>query len=224
MPLALAAERYLRGLVLDGPLGPGMSVPLEEIARHLGISRQPVRDAAARLAADGLLEILPQVGCRVPHPAPAVVADFFRLFAATEAVVVRLGAERRTPDEAAAFAHLATTLEAEAGMAGGPEARDPRYRTINRAFYDAIHAMARSTFVAAAAESLWDRSDFYIGAAFGSLYFTAQVRQSNRAIVATVVAGDGAAAETATRLHLEAVGRRTSNALARLTPMPVSTT
>jgi hypothetical protein len=104
MPLALAAERYLRGLVLDGPLGPGMLAPLEEIARHLGISRQPVRDAAARLADDGVLEILQQVGCRVPHPTPAVVADFSRLFAATEAVVVRLGEpERRTPDEATAF-------------------------------------------------------------------------------------------------------------------------
>jgi DNA-binding GntR family transcriptional regulator len=208
--------------VLDGPFGPGMSVPLEDIARHLGISRQPLRDAAARMAAGGLLEILPQVGCRVPRPAPSVVADFFRLFAATEAIVVRLGAERRTPDEAASFADLAKTLDADSSRAGGPEDCDPRYRTINRAFYDAIHTMARSTFVAAAAESLWDRSDFYIGAAFGSLYFTAKVRQAHQQIVAAIVAGDGPAAEAATRLHLEAVGRRTANALAHPSEAPAN--
>jgi DNA-binding GntR family transcriptional regulator len=213
LPLAQAAERYLRLLVLDGPLGPGMTVRVEEIAQHLGISRQPIRDAATRLASDGMLEIVPQVGCRVPHPIPSVVADFFRLFAAAEAVVVRFGAERRTLDEAHAFEVLARTLEAQASAAGAPGDFDPRYRIINRAFYDALHHMARSPDTTATAESLWDRSDFYIRAAFGSLYFPKQVHEAHRQIAAAVVAGDGAAAERITRLHLETVGRRTSEAL-----------
>jgi DNA-binding GntR family transcriptional regulator len=167
------------------------------------------------LAADGLLEILPQVGCRVPHPDPGVVADFFRLFAAAEATVVRLGAERRTAGEAHDFDLLAAALDDEARARGGPEDRDPRYRAINRAFYEAIHAMARSAYVAATARSLWDRSDFYIRAAFGSLYFPRHVREAHRAIAAAVVAGDGPAAEDATRRHLEEVGRRTARALAQ---------
>jgi hypothetical protein len=62
-----------------------------------------------------------------------VVADFFLLFAAAEALVARLGAERRTPDEARAF-NLAQALEIEAAAAGGPADCDPRYRAINRAF------------------------------------------------------------------------------------------
>jgi len=112
---------------------PGAIAPIGEIARRLETGRQPIRDAAARLATDGLLEIVPQIGCRVPFPAPAVVADFFLLFAAAEALVARLGAERRTPDEARAF-NLAQALEIEAAAAGGPADCDPRYRAINRAF------------------------------------------------------------------------------------------
>jgi DNA-binding GntR family transcriptional regulator len=132
LPLAQVAERNLRLLVLDGPLRPGVIAPIGEIARRLETGRQPIRDAAARLATDGLLEIVPQIGCRVPFPAPAVVADFFLFFAAAEALVARLGAERRTPDEARAF-NLAQALEIEAA-AGGPADCDPRYRAINRAF------------------------------------------------------------------------------------------
>jgi DNA-binding GntR family transcriptional regulator len=125
----------LRLLVLDGPLRPGVIAPIGEIARRLETSWQPIRDAAARLATDGLLEIVPQVGCRVPFPTPAVVADFFLLFPAAEALVARLGAERRTPDEARAFSNLAQALEIAAAAAGGPADCDPRYRAINRAFY-----------------------------------------------------------------------------------------
>ncbi|MDP1962654.1 MAG: GntR family transcriptional regulator [Reyranella sp.] len=207
------AEDYLRGLLLDGPLRPGDAVPIELIARRLGVSRQPVRDAVRRIAADGLVEILPQIGSRVRRPDPHAVADFFRVFAAAEGVVVGLAARRRTKAEALDFQVETRKLLACAHAAGSAESRDPGHRAINRSFYASIHAMARSPFTVTLAEGLWDLSDFYIRAAFGSLYFSKRVQAAHRQMAAAIVAGETSRAEAATRQHLESVGDRAIDAL-----------
>jgi DNA-binding GntR family transcriptional regulator len=205
------AERYLRGLVLDGPLAPGAPVPLEEIARHLGMSRQPLRDAAARLAADALLEIRPQVGCRVAKPAPRAAGDFFRMFAAVAGVTAALAAERRSPDQAASIgAEMRAIARAARARAPGPES----HRTLNRRFHLAIHGCAGSPGVAALAESLWDRSDFYLRAAFGRITLTRPVLAAYTEIAARIAAGDTAAAARLMRGHLEELGAKVERALA----------
>lgn len=39
-----------------------------ELAQEFGVSRRPVMDAAMRLASEGFISIIPQVGCRVIIP------------------------------------------------------------------------------------------------------------------------------------------------------------
>jgi hypothetical protein len=46
----------------------------------LDVSKQPIMDALRRLASDGLVEIIPQVGCRIPVHEPQDVTDFFAVF------------------------------------------------------------------------------------------------------------------------------------------------
>ena len=60
--LALA---YLKGLLLDGGLEPEQVISTEDVGRSLGISRGPATDAIKRLARDGFIDVVPQVGCRV---------------------------------------------------------------------------------------------------------------------------------------------------------------
>lgn len=203
---SISADRYLRGLLLDGGLEPGDMVPIDAVARRLTMSRQPVRDAVNRLALEGLVDVLPQVGCRVTRPDAAAVADFFAVFAASEAVVAGMAATRRDDAEANTLRRRAVDIARRAALAGPPAGRDPAYRTLNREFHEALHELARSPAASRIAETFWDRSDFYIRAAFGSLYFSPRVRRAHRAIVDAVVAGDAAAAELATRAHLATVG------------------
>lgn len=205
--LAEAADQYLRELVLDGPLASGAPVPIEEIALRLGVSRQPVRDAVNRMAADGLLEVIPQVGCRVARPDAGRVADFFRLFAAVEAVVAALAAERCTVQSAEELRSLARAAS-PAGSEG------PSHRRVNRAFYAAIHAIAASHDLTAIAEGLWDRSDFYLRCAFGAFRFGATAERSHREMAEAIIAGDAIGASATMRAHLERIGELTSRQLA----------
>src|SRR3954467_2116733 len=81
------AYAYLKGLLLAGGLDPGNQISSESVGRVLAISRAPVSDAIRRLTVEGLLEILPQVGCRVVRPVATGMADFYEIFGATEGVV-----------------------------------------------------------------------------------------------------------------------------------------
>lgn len=215
LPLSDRCEQYLRGLLLEGGLEPNQPLLVEAVARALGVSRQPAMEAVKRLAADGFISIQPQVGCRVVQPEPDHVADFYRLFAPSEALIARLAAERRAASEAAAFGDLSHRVEANVSRAGPPEMRSPTYRTMNRMRYEALHAMARSPIAADIVAGMWDRSDFYIRVAFGSLYFSEDVRRAHAAVTAAVLSGDAAAAEAATAGYLTQVGTRTVCALRR---------
>jgi len=64
-----ASERvaaHLREAILGGDIKPGERLRQEEIAERLGASRLPVREALRMLEAEGLTELEPNKGARVP--------------------------------------------------------------------------------------------------------------------------------------------------------------
>ena len=58
---------YLREAILGGQLRPGDRIRQEEVAARLRASRLPVREALRILAAEGLTELEPHKGARVPR-------------------------------------------------------------------------------------------------------------------------------------------------------------
>src|SRR3712207_7120154 len=55
---------------LTGGIEPGGRLHQEALAEELGVSRTPLREALSRLAADGLVELLPNRGARVADVRP----------------------------------------------------------------------------------------------------------------------------------------------------------
>jgi DNA-binding GntR family transcriptional regulator len=58
---------YLREAILRGEIGPGERIGQEDVARRLGASRLPVREALRILEAEGLTEHAMNKGARVPR-------------------------------------------------------------------------------------------------------------------------------------------------------------
>ena len=200
------AYDYLKTCLLEGDFGAGQKLSVVELTRELNCSRVPVMEAIKRLAGAGFLHIVPQVGCRVVTPQPAEVRDFFALFAATEGTVTAFAAARRSATEVEEFKLLCAHIDDVASRAGKPGDRDPTYRRLNLLFYSFLHRLARSPVTTMIAASMWDRSDFYIKLAFGSLYFSRAVRAAHAAIRAALIAGDAEGAHAAIAAHLHAVG------------------
>ncbi|MEM7466405.1 MAG: GntR family transcriptional regulator [Pseudomonadota bacterium] len=215
-PRAELAYQHLRKALLEGELTPGDKISVVAVTEQLACSRVPVMEAMKRLEADGFVEIIPQVGCHVSTPIATDVVDFFNLFATVESTVVGLAAERRRPSEIEEFKTLCANIDNKLKLAGGPEARDPIYRQLNLRFHSAIHAMARSPVSTKFASSLWDRSDFYIKLAFGSLYFSKAIKKSHREMRRAIIAGDANAAKLAAFTQLQTVGEKVTKALSKL--------
>ena len=170
-------------------------------------------EALKKLEGEGLVEIIPQVGCRIATPHVSDVADFFNLFAVVESSVVGLAAERRTDEDIESFKVLCRGIDESLRTSGGPRDNDPTYRHLNLKFHSAIHQMARSPVCTQYASTLWDRSDFYIKIAFGSLYFSSFVKRAHRQMRRAIIAGDASAAREAAFEQLQAVGKRVVDTL-----------
>jgi DNA-binding GntR family transcriptional regulator len=215
------AYAYLKGLLLRGGLNPGDQISSEAVGRVLSISRAPVSDAIRRLTVEGLLEILPQVGCRVVRPVPAEVRDLYEIFGASEGVIARWAAERRAEEEAEEFRALCASLASEAGLPADPDARFLELRRRNRRRYEMLHKLARSGLSIDGGETYWDRSDFFLRLTFGGRDLPGFVRDARAALVDAVVAGDGQSAEHETRRYLVRLGREVADALERQAHEPL---
>ncbi|GCB44620.1 GntR family transcriptional regulator [Streptomyces sp. NL15-2K] len=147
--------------LLEGAYKPGQRLSAAELGTEFGVSKQPTMEALRLLSADGLVTIVPQVGCEVATYEPQEVEDFFALFASMEGTISGLAASRRTE------AGL-RQLDAISGRIGDltaetdPAARSHGYRVLNRDFHAQIHALAHSAVVAEVSHRMWDLSDFLI--------------------------------------------------------------
>lgn len=93
------AERRLREAILRAELEPGERLTEDELAAWLGVSRTPVREALARLAAEGLVVIDANRGARVAPFDPEETRDLVQLSRALVLLAQRLAASRATDEE-----------------------------------------------------------------------------------------------------------------------------
>lgn len=73
------ALRYLREQIINGKLFPQERIVESAIAKQLGVSRGPVRDALKQLAVEGLVDYEPNKGCSVALLSPKDAYEVFFL-------------------------------------------------------------------------------------------------------------------------------------------------
>jgi DNA-binding GntR family transcriptional regulator len=213
--LSGAAYQLLKVRLLDGDFTAGETIKVDVIVREVGGSRQPVMEALKQLAAEGFLEIIPQVGCRVVAPAHEQIHDFFVLVAHAEGFCAQLAAERASDLERKALAAVMDGGVLPAGRASGTEIAHA-YRLHNRQFHTQIHLIAHSHVVSAIALGLWDRSDFFISTAVGMRPFRERAIdavEEHRRIQRAICAGRAVEARELMQRHIE--GFRTEMARPR---------
>ncbi len=140
-----ASERAYEGLVEDiqsGALAPGAVIAEVEQAARLGVSRTPMREAIARLVADGLVRqqsarVLVVAGFDAAH-----IRSLFEVRRALEESAARLAAQR---GDSAVFHELAAGFR-EAHPETNASAADDYYRLIAR-FDAAIDAAVQNDYL-----------------------------------------------------------------------------
>jgi DNA-binding GntR family transcriptional regulator len=114
----------LREAIISGQIPPGERIKEIPLARRLGVSRGPIREALRLLEHDGLLRIVPNRGAHVPRPAAPDLLEVYAMRAALGSLALhRLMLDRGRIPRAALKAALAR-LERAVGRRDAPAAAD----------------------------------------------------------------------------------------------------
>ena len=95
---SVVATQLVRTAILDGRLAPGQRLKEEELARELGISRTPVREALLMLQAEGLVDAVPNRGATVRRHEADDLDDLYQLRALLEGHAARRAAPKISED------------------------------------------------------------------------------------------------------------------------------
>jgi DNA-binding GntR family transcriptional regulator len=138
-----SAERVLhalRELILGGDLPAGARLGEVELAERLGVSRTPVREALSRLAAEGIVEIVPNRGARVATWTVAELEGVFDLRSTIEPQLTAFAVPNAGPADVEELHDLACRM-VEVGRPG-PQQDLGALVPLNRAFHDRLVALA----------------------------------------------------------------------------------
>lgn len=83
----------IREGILSGRYAPGQRLIARDLTDDVGYSRGPVREALRRLAAEGLVQLVPNRGAVVRHLTRKQVADLFEVRKNLEGLAARLAAQ-----------------------------------------------------------------------------------------------------------------------------------
>ena len=87
------------------------------LAEQLGISRTPVREALARLAQEGLVEIQPRKGVFILRKTRDEILEMITVWAALESMAARLATERASDSNISSLRRLASGFETDDAQA-----------------------------------------------------------------------------------------------------------
>ena len=202
-PQASATDQVFEALydaVISVKLPPGTKVSEAEIAKQLGVSRQPVRDAFFRLSNLGFLSIRPQRATVITQISLRAVADAVFIRTALEVECMRTAMAHAPAILIAALeSNLAKQLAAEAF-----ERAD--FHALDEAFHEIICTAAGHVHV-------WSLIKEHKAHLDRIRYLTLSAERRNvvaiehQAILGAIVAGDGQRAETLLRAHIDDVTR-----------------
>lgn len=112
--LADQVRDYLLRGVFSGQFPPDSRIVETRVAKEMGTSQAPVREALRALEALGVVDILPFKGARVRRPSSEELIEAYQVRATLETLGARLGVPRMTDDDLAEIGHLHDELQAAA--------------------------------------------------------------------------------------------------------------
>jgi DNA-binding GntR family transcriptional regulator len=206
---------HLREEILSSRLAPGEELGEVALARSLGISRGPLREALGQLAAEGLVTIVPRRGAVVKRLTYREFIDSYQVREALESLAIKLAVPRLSDADKAELHRMAEDMERAADAAD-----TDRFFEINRRFHARlVHASGNQKLeevhgqlVAQMARLLKQSVELRGG--------MAQSAAEHRAILEAVDAGDPLLAARLLEEHIEVPQRMLRAAAAHAAPQP----
>jgi DNA-binding GntR family transcriptional regulator len=189
----------LRNAILNGELIPGTRLVIEDLAKQLGVSPIPVREALQQLDADGYVAIEPYLGARVAPIEAESVVEVFSLLETMEVVSSRAACQHMTDAD---FNVLEEILVGMDSLVGDPELWSQENRHFHKFICDKSGTRLIGSLMSKVLDH-WDRLHRY----FLTDVFLRRLPQAQREhwkILKTLRTRDPAETEVVIREHAQA--------------------
>jgi DNA-binding GntR family transcriptional regulator len=190
----------VRDAIVQLRFSPGSPLSEADVARRLGVSRQPVREAFIKLAEAGLLEIRPQRGTYVRKISVREVANARFIREAIEVAIVRKAAAET---DTAALRQLESLLDAQRRAADAGD--HAGFLRLDEAFHQGLAQAADCADAWRVLEGLKAQMDRVRYLSLPDATPMLVLIEQHRAILDRVAAGDPAGAEAAVHRHLSEI-------------------
>jgi DNA-binding GntR family transcriptional regulator len=148
-----AVYSEVRWQILTGELRPGATLKQDGLARDLGVSVTPVREALRRLESEGLVKFMAHSTVRIPPLSLGELEELYNIRLQLDPYAAKLAATTCSRLEAD---HLFDVLRP---LGTGSDARD-RFEA-NRAFHRAVYYASGNKQLGQLLDQLWDRTERY---------------------------------------------------------------
>lgn len=98
-PLSEKVYEIIKELIIDGDIEPGTRLTETQVAKQLGVSPTPVREAFRRLSSEGLVEIIPYKGVVVQSYSEEEILEAYQCREALEVMALKLSFDKLCDDE-----------------------------------------------------------------------------------------------------------------------------
>jgi DNA-binding GntR family transcriptional regulator len=184
----------LRSAIQEGRYGRGERIREEEVARSLGVSRTPVREALSRLQSHGLLE-MKAGGLVVAELTRPQILELYAMREILEGSAARFAAQHASPSEIASLRHIARAFEQSLG--------DPaKLARINRELHGAIYEAAHNRYLMRTLNELHDALALLTGTTFMARGRSELAIDEHARIIDAIEKRDADEAERAAREHI----------------------
>lgn len=195
-PLRERVYEALLELITTRSLHPGQHLVESELAGHLGVSRQPVREALQRLNTEGWVDLRPAQGAFVHEPTEAEADQLLTVRTLLEAEAARLAAANATKAGITALEKLC--IRGEAAVDSGDT---DLAVAVNAAFHAKVMELAGNSVLAELAAQVDRRVRWYYTPVAKLRGIQSWIE--HRELIAAVSARDETRATEVMRAHTE---------------------
>lgn len=156
--LPMQVLNKLMDWIMDGKLKMGEKLNTEELARQLGVSRMPIREALKSLEKMGLAESIPYVGVKLVSLEQEDVLQIYLMRQLLEPLAAGEACKKITEEQ---IHDLEEIHKEYVPIVEADEIDAKKLYLQNRKFHFAIYSISEMDRVCAIIESLWDTLSFF---------------------------------------------------------------
>lgn len=144
--------------IMDGTLKMGDKLNSEELARQLGVSRMPIREALSALEKMGLAESIPYVGMKLISLDQHDILQIYLMRLALEPMIAKYVCQHVTEED---LEELEALHAVYSEIIREPELDAKKLYQQNRRFHFKIYSISKMDRICSTIESLWDTLSFF---------------------------------------------------------------